>query len=136
MLEDATQYGLASAINVVSLPRHFSLCSFPTVVFRELLLVEWQRTMTRASLNYVHHANTTPFQLVLEIRRFFVSLVLQKDSFTEQQRAVLVDTVLAQNRIVDVGHSTIPHFQRWQDCTTDDNNSPSLEVLLSSLQKS
>ncbi|KAF7503344.1 hypothetical protein GJ744_003950 [Endocarpon pusillum] len=64
VLEDATQYGLASAINV----------------------------------------------LVLEIRRFFVSLILQKNSFTKDQRVVLYDTVLAQNRIVDSFLQGTPEF--------------------------
>ncbi|ERF76455.1 hypothetical protein EPUS_07335 [Endocarpon pusillum Z07020] len=39
--------------------------------------------------------------LVLEIRRFFFSLISQKNSFTRDQRVVLSDTVLAQNLIVD-----------------------------------
>ena len=104
--------------------------------YREPLFVKRQNSMTRPGFSYVRHANATSSQLVLEIRRFFVSLVLQKDSFTKDQQVVLSDTVLAQNRIVDVGLSLMPYYQVWQDYATDKDNSRSSEMLLSSLRKS
>ncbi len=136
VLEDATQYGIADGIHIVSLS-----CLFPALLLsysrcREPLFVELQRSMTRPCFNYALHANATSLQLVLEIRRLFISLVANKDSFTNAQRVVLADTVLAQLPLIEVGLLIVPYYQVWQDCATDNNNRFSLMKLLTSLRES